>query len=120
MIDAVERVIDAVRVLKNGLNVTAEGASSLKSEPTQILAAVAHHALGRLDKAEQQARQRCLAGAALADHRDDRGTLGIDRQGQTGERERTLAAEPAAEALADLHGFDQRRHCIMRNGHHAR
>src|ERR1041384_2529336 len=91
MIDAIERVVDAVGVLKHGLHIAAEDATSVAPEAAQILAAVTHHAFGRLNEAEQEARQRRLARAAFADDRNDRWTLGINRQGQTGEGERALA-----------------------------
>src|SRR5258708_6937220 len=67
-------------------------------------------AAGRRGEAGQRGGGGGLAGAALADHGDDRGRLGIDRQRQPGESEGALAAEPAREALADVDRLDQRGH----------
>src|SRR5439155_647378 len=77
-------------------------------EPAQVSAAIADGTSRRLCQAEQQAGEGGLARAALADHGDDRGGPGLDRQRQPGESESALAPEPAGKALADVDRLDQR------------
>src|SRR5262249_59607030 len=81
VVDSVERVVDAVGVLEHRLHVVAKSAPAVAVEPAQVSAAIAYRTTGWLGEAEQQAGEGGLARAALADHRDDRGLPGIDRQG---------------------------------------
>src|SRR5207253_1022692 len=92
------------------LHVVAKGTPAVAVEPAQLGAAIADRAARWLGQAEQKARESGLARAALADHGNDRSLLGIDRQGQPGERKSALAAEPAGKALADVDRLDQRGH----------
>src|SRR5436305_8449785 len=61
MVDPVERVVDAVRVLENRLNVAPERPSCVTTQAAEIRAAIAYRPDARLDQAKQQASQGRLA-----------------------------------------------------------
>ena len=115
MVDLVERVVDLVGVLEDHLHVTQELLALCPSEFREVLAPVEHLAAGGRRQPEQQARQRRLAAADLADHRRDGGRLVIDAEREIVERDHAgrPAEQAAAEDLDDVARFQQWRHAEL-------
>jgi hypothetical protein len=81
VIDLVERVIGFEGVLEYHLHVASELAFCCAWKLAQVRAFVEHFAFARVGQAEQKARNRGLAAAALADQSGDR-RLVADGEGE--------------------------------------
>src|SRR5262249_32490771 len=106
----IERIVDAVRVLEDDLDITAEFPPLRVRHRLEILSSVEDLTMRGRRQAQEQTPERGLAAAALAHHGQDRGTLAIDGEREVVEGERRGAAEKAAaEDPGHPAGLEQRR-----------
>src|SRR6185436_13565730 len=104
------RVQARVRILEDDLHLAAEGAHLRRAEREDVASVVHDAAVARLDQAEDEAAERALAAAALADEAER--LAPADADGDAVDRaEDVLAAEEAAahgEVLREPLGRDER------------
>ena len=95
-----DRVVRAERILEDALDARVVPAQAAAVEPGHVLAPEADRAVGHVRQPEDEAADRRLAAAALADQRDDLSRLNLERD--VGDGGDALAAERAGlELLRD-------------------
>ena len=113
VVHPVERVVDLVRILEDGLDLAPEDPPVRPGHGGEIPPAIGDLALRRRQEAQQEARERRLAAAALADDGGDgRAALG-QGEGEVAEGDGVPPVEqPAAEGLGHLARFEDRCHDV--------
>ena len=96
MIGLVERIVDAKRVLVDGLHIEQELLASGLVQFGRVDAVVEHLALSRFGHAHEQPRQGGLAAAALAGQRGHGRAVVRDGKGDIFDRHRRALAESTA------------------------
>src|SRR5215469_6315522 len=111
VVDAIERVVGLVRILKNCLHLAAEFPSLSGGQLGQQAPPVSNLTFARLDEAQQQTGEGGLAAAALAHHRGDPRLVRADGEEEAFERNLAIPPENAAgEVFRDVAQLEERSH----------